>query len=55
MLNYSYQTNLIALCPTTYDAMSIDHEVHGIAGHVGYSDAQKLFRLVYVPQPDVLL
>lgn len=44
-----------SLIPTTDDAMSVSHEVHAVAGHVGYSDAQQLFGLVYVPQPDVLL
>lgn len=43
------------MIPTTDDAVSVSHEVQGVAGHVGHSDAQQLFGLVYVPQPDVLL
>lgn len=40
---------------TTNDAMSISHDVQGIAGHVEYGYAQQLFGLVSAPQPDVIL
>lgn len=45
----------LPLSRTTNDAVAISHEVQGIAGHVGYRDAEQLFGFVYVPQPDVLL
>lgn len=45
----------LPLIRTTDDALAISHEVQGIAGHVGYRDAQQLFGFVYVPQPDILL
>lgn len=44
----------VSLIPTADDAMSVSHEVQGIAGHIGYSDAQQLFGLVYVPHTDIL-
>lgn len=45
----------LPLIRTTDDAVAISHEVQGIAGHVGYRDAEQLFGFVYVPQPDILL
>ena len=45
----------LSLIPTADDALSVDHEFHGVAGHVGDGDADQLFGLVYVPHPDVLL
>lgn len=43
------------LIPTTDDAVSVNHEVQGVASDFGYSDAQQLCGFVYVPQPDLLL
>lgn len=40
---------------TADDAVAIAHEVQGVAGHVGYRDAEQLFGFVYVPHPDILL
>lgn len=54
-MNLSEFLNLLKLIPTADDAVSISHEVQGIAGHVGHCDAQQLFGPVYVPHPDVLL
>ena len=45
----------IFLIPTTDNAMSISHDFKGIAGNVGYTDAQQLYGLIYVPQLDVLI
>lgn len=43
------------LIHTADDAVAITHEVQGVAGHVGYRDAEQLFGFVYVPNPDILL
>lgn len=45
----------LPLIRTTDDAVAITHEVQGVAGHVGYRDAEQLFGFVYVPHPDILL
>lgn len=42
----------LSLNPTADDAVSVEHDVHGVAGHVGHDDAQPL--IVSVPQPDVV-
>lgn len=40
---------------TADEAVSVNHEVQGIAGHVWDRDAQELFGFVYVPQSDVII
>lgn len=41
--------------PTADDAVSVDHEVQGVAGHVGDGDPQQLLGGLGVPHSDVIL
>ena len=52
---YRCRLSARARVPTADDAPSVDHEVQGVAGHVGHGDTQQLLGGVRVPHSDVIL